>query len=108
MSVIKKEKLTIVIGEYTDKDGNIKKQRRTIGELVTMQGKEGPYQFGTLWGPTGSTNFSVYEADDNNQQAGSQQPQQQAPQQGYQQQPMQNQYNQAPQGGYPNNNQPPF
>lgn len=81
--VIKRENLTISIGEY-QKDGATKQRYKTIGELITMQGDDGgTYQFGEMWGPTGSTKFNVYEQQDK-QQAAPQQPyaqQQQAPQQ---------------------------
>lgn len=102
---IKKENLTISIGEY-EKDGQTKKQWRTIGELVTMQGDDGqPYQFFKLWGAGGVVEGKVFEQQDNNQsqpQQFQQQPQQQAPQQNFQQQ--------APhQGGYAvNPNQPNY
>ncbi|MCP4267305.1 MAG: hypothetical protein GY777_17320, partial [Candidatus Brocadiaceae bacterium] len=44
--VIKKENITISIGEY-EKDGQTKQRYKTIGELVTMQGDDGStYQFG--------------------------------------------------------------
>ena len=92
--VIKKENITIVIREYQDQ-GQTKKVYKTIGELVTMQGDDGtPYQFGEMWGPTGSTKFKVFDQTDRNAapapQQGYQQPQQapvqqQAPQQNYQQ-----------------------
>lgn len=101
MSFIKKENLTIVIGEY-EKDGAMKKQYKTIGEIITMQGNDGPYQFFKLWGPGGVVEGKVFSQDDNKAQQ-SQQPrqQQQPPQQNYQQQPQQ-------QGGYAvNSNQPP-
>lgn len=83
--VIKRENITISIGEY-QKDGATKQRYKTIGELVTMQGDDGStYQFGEMWGPTGSTKFNIYEQQDKNAVT----PQQQ-PQQGYaQQQPMQ-------------------
>lgn len=99
MSFIKKENLTIVIGEY-ESNGQMKKQYKTIGELVTMQGQDGPYQFFKLWGPGGVTDGKVFSQDDNKQ--GMQQPQyphgqpQQRPQQQYQPQS-----SFAPQGGYP-------
>jgi len=99
-NLIKKENLTIVIGEYTDAQGNEKKQYRTIGELITMMGNDGqPYQFGKLWGPTGYTEIKVYPQDDNKQQT-PQPSQQQAPPQQYNQAPQQQapqQYQQAPQ-----------
>ena len=97
--LIKKEKISIVIGEYQAQDGTTKKKRRTIGEMVTMQGDDGqPYQFGELWGAGGVSSFNVYPVEDNSQQ-------QQAPQGGYQQAPQQNYQQQAPQqGGY---QQPP-
>ncbi len=105
MSFIKKENLTIVIGEYQDSQGNAKKQYKTIGELITMQGNDGPYQFFKLWGPTGVMEGKVFEQQDKNadqaqQQQGYQQPQQQAPQQGYGQPQQQQQtpnYQQQPQ-----------
>ena len=91
-NLLKKENITIVIGTY-EKDGETKKQYRTIGELITMQGDDGqPYQFGKLWGAAGCTEIKVYPQDDN-RTTGGQQPQQQAPQQAYQQQaPQQPQY----------------
>lgn len=102
--VLKRENLTIVIGTY-QKDGAEKKRYKTIGELVTMQGDDGSsYQFGEMWGPTGSTKFNVYDQQDNSQQAQApqQQMQQQAPQ-GYRT-PPQNQpmgvSQQQPQGGF--------
>lgn len=66
--ILKKENITIVIREYTDNQGQQKKVYKTIGELVTMQGNDGPYQFGELWGPTGSTKFNVYDQSDRQQQ----------------------------------------
>lgn len=102
MSLIKKENIVIVIGEY-EKDGQTKKRYKAIGELVTMMGDDGsPYQFGTLWGAGGATEIKIF--DDNNQNQNNQsQPQQgyQQPQQGYNQnQPPQQGYKQ-PQNGYP-------
>ena len=93
MSLIKKENLTIVIGEYTDQQGQPKKQYKTIGELITMQGDTGPYQFFKMWGPGGVVEGKVFEQQDqnSNQQAPQQAPQnqqggyQQNHQQGYQQ-----------------------
>ena len=80
---IKKENLTISIGEY-EKEGQTKKQWRTIGELVTMQGDDGqPYQFFKLWGAGGVVEGKVFEHQDNAQAPQQQQPQQQ---QNYQQQ----------------------
>ena len=100
--VIKKENITIVIREYQDQ-GQTKKVYRTIGELVTMQGDDGtPYQFGEMWGPTGSTKFKVFDQQDRNAAPAPQQGQQQyqqAPQQQQQQAPQQS-YQQAQQG-YP-------
>jgi len=102
MSLIKKENLVIVIGEY-EKDGQTKKQYRTIGELVTMQGDDGqPYQFGKLWGASGVTEIKVYQQDQPNQNA----PQNNAQAQnqgGYNQQPQQGGYDQSQQqnNGYP-------
>ena len=93
MSFIKKENLTIVIGEFTDQQGNAKKQYKTIGEIVTMQGNDGPYQFFKLWGAGGVVEGKVFSQDSNNQtqQQAPQQQYQQAPQQqgGFQQQPQQ-------------------
>lgn len=69
MSLIKKENITIVIGTY-EKDGQTKKQFRTIGELITMMGDDGqPYQFGKLWGASGVTEIKIYPQDDAKQQA---------------------------------------
>ena len=97
-TVIKRENITISIGEY-QKDGQTKQRYKTIGELITMQGDDGStYQFGEMWGPTGSTKFNIYEQQDRNQTAPQQQqaPLQQAPQQQqgthYQQQPNNNGY----------------
>ena len=65
---IKKENLTISVGEYQDQQGNTKKQWRTIGELVTMQGDDGnPYQFFKVWGPGGVVEGKVFEQNDNQQ-----------------------------------------
>ena len=93
---VKKENLTISIGTYKDSQGNDKKQWKTIGEIITMNGDDGqPYQFFKLWGAGGVTEGKVFEQQDN--QGG----QQQAPQQQqYQQQPQQQQ-SQAPQGYQP-------
>ena len=107
--LIKKENITIVIGSWTDDQGNEKKKYKTIAEIVTMQGDDGSlYQFGEIWGPHGVTKFNVYPQDDNNQtnqQQNNQQQssgfQQQSPQQGQQQ--SYNQNNQ--QGGGFNQNQ---
>ena len=77
---IKKENLTISTGEY-QKDGQTKKEWRTIGELITMQGDDGqPYQFFKMWGAGGVVEGKVFEQQDRNAQA-------QQPQQGYAQQP---------------------
>ena len=87
---VKKENLTISIGEY-EKDGQTKKQWRTIGEIVSMVGDDGkPYQFFKLWGSGGVVEGKVFEQQDNNQT-----PRQQ--QQQYNQAPQQPQYQQAPQ-----------
>lgn len=100
---IKKENLTISVGEYQDQQGNTKKQWRTIGELVTMQGDNGnPYQFFKLWGAGGVVEGRVFEQSDSQQ--GQQQNNQQQNQgfqqqnQGFQQQ--QNQGFQQQQGGF--------
>ena len=113
--VIKREKITIVIDTYNDRQtGQEKKKRRTIGELVTMQNDDmSTYQFGQLWGPTGCTDFNVYEEDGPAQAMQAAQPQQPAfnPQSaqaqnvaGFAPQP---QGSQAP-SHIPQNNQPPF
>lgn len=94
--VIKRENITIIIGEY-QKDGETKKRYKTIGEIVTMQGDDGSsYQFGEMWGPGGVVKFNIYQQEDKNAQQPQQQ--QQAPQQ-YQQAPQQQTggYQQAPQ-----------
>ena len=79
--VIKRENITIIIGEY-QKDGETKKRYKTIGEIVTMQGDDGSqYQFGEMWGPGGVVKFNIYEQEDKNAQ--------QQPKQSYQQQPQQ-------------------
>jgi len=88
---VKKENLTISIGEY-EKDGQTKKQWRTIGEIISMVGDDGkPYQFFKLWGAGGVVEGKVFEQQDNNQQ----QAQHQNNQQGFnQQQGHQQGYNQ--------------
>ena len=58
---IKKERLTIITGQYTGQDGQQKNEYKTIGELITMQGNDGPYQFFKLWGPGGVTEGKVFE-----------------------------------------------
>lgn len=100
---VKKENLTISTGEY-QKDGQTKKEWRTIGELVTMIGDDGkPYQFFKMWGAGGVVEGKVFEQRDNNQapqqaaQQYNQAPQYQQPQQQPQQQQQQPQYSQAPQ-----------
>jgi single-stranded DNA-binding protein len=81
MGLIKKENLIISIGEYQNKEGVIKQDWRTIGELITMQGKDGPYQFFKLWGASWVAEGKVVEQRDKApQQQQSKQPQQ-APQQ---------------------------
>ena len=76
--LIKKENIVISTGTY-QKDGAEKHRYKTIGELLTMEGDDGSqYQFGEMWGPTGSQKFNVYEQQDRNQQGQqSGQPQQQ-------------------------------
>lgn len=111
MSVIKKENITIVVDTYM-KDGQEKKVYKTVGELITMQGNDGPYQFGRMWGPNGSTEFKVFDQQEKAApmpQQVQQQMNQIQPQGGYQQ-PQQQPKQQAPQGyNQPNNghNQPP-
>lgn len=107
---VKKENLTIVIGEY-QKDGAAKKQYKTIGELVTMIGDDGnQYQFFKMWGAGGVVEGKVFEQRDDNQQNNNQGQQQatglnqqnvspqqmQSAQQGYNQQPQQNNYQNQP------------
>jgi len=97
---IKKENLTISTGEY-QKDGQTKKEWRTIGELITMKGDDGSeYQFFKMWGAGGVVEGKVFEQQDR------QQNQQQAPQQNNQQrqQAPQQQYNhQQNNNGYADN-----
>ena len=82
--VIKKENIVISTGTY-QKDGVEKHRYKTIGELLTMEGDDGSqYQFGEMWGPTGSQKFNVYEQQERNQQRPQQQTRQ-APQQPQQQ-----------------------
>ena len=86
---IKKENLVISIGEY-QKNGETKQEYKTIGEIITMQGNDGPYQFFKIWGAGGVTEGKVFAPRDNaQQQAPQQQSYQPAP-------PPQNQ----PQGQY--------
>ena len=96
---VKKENLTISIGEY-EKDGQTKKQWRTIGEIITMNGDDGkPYQFFKLWGAGGVVEGKVFEQQETqgqqqqNQSFGIPPPQQQQQQPQYQQ-PQQPQYQQ--------------
>jgi hypothetical protein len=94
---IKKENLTISIGEYQNNNNETKQEWRTIGELITMQGNDGPYQFFKLWGAGGAVEGKVFEQQDrtntqNNNQQQPQNNQQQAPQQA----PQQQQYQQQP------------
>ena len=94
MSLLKKENLTISIGEYQNNNGDTKQEWKTIGELITMQGNDGPYQFFKLWGAGGAVEGKVFEQQERTQNNTPQQnQQQQAPQQ-------------QQQGGYqqPNNN----
>ena len=97
---VKKQNLTIVIGEY-QKDGATKKQYKTIGELITMTGDDGSeYQFFKMWGAGGVVEGKVFEQrDDNQQQNNNQQPQQQN-QQGYPDQQGQNNYQSQPNQNY--------
>ena len=92
---VKKENLVISIGEY-EKDGEMRKEWKTIGEIITMAGDDGKqFQFFKTWGPAGVQEGKVFEQKD--RQQGGQQQQQQAPQQqqgGYQQQAPQQQQNQ--------------
>ncbi len=100
-NLIKKENITIVIGTYTNGEGQEKKQFRTIGELITMQGDDGShYQFGKIWGAGGCTEIKIYPQEDKNAQ-----PQQSAPQQApaqYQNAPQQSYQAPQQQGGYGN------
>ena len=85
---VKKENLTISIGEY-EKGGQTKKQWRTIGEIVSMIGDDSkPYQFFKLWGAGGVVEGKVSEQQENNnqQQNNTQQQGQQQQQGGFQQQ----------------------
>lgn len=80
--MIKRENITISIGSY-EKDGQTKQRIKTIGEIVTMRGDDGSeYQFGDLWGATGSTKFKVRAQQDWQQQQPPKQ-RQQVPQQQY-------------------------
>lgn len=102
-TLLKKENINVVIEVYQDRQtGQEKKKRRTIGEIVTMQGDDGSvFQFGEIWGPHGSTKFDIYEQQDNQQQAAPQyqQPQYQAPQPQMSQQPQFNQQQPVPPRG---------
>ncbi len=96
---IKKENLTISIGEYKAQDGANKKQWRTIGEIVSMMGDDGkPYQFFKLWGAGGVVEGKVFEQQDNNQAPAQQAPAQQGGYQQPPQQPTQGGFQQQPQG----------
>jgi len=109
MSFIKKENLVISIGEY-EKNGETKQEYKTIGEIITMQGNDGPYQFFKLWGASGFTEGKVFAPRDKSQQQAPQQqgyqpapPPPQNQQQGQYQQPQQGQYQQPQQGHNPDN-----
>ena len=114
---IKKENLVISIGEY-QKNGETKQEYKTIGEIITMQGNDGPYQFFKIWGAGGVTEGKVFAPRDNAQQQQTQQNQGYAPQQqayanpaGHQAppqgQPMGAHQQQAPQG-FDYDDKPPF
>ena len=61
---LNKQNLVISTGEY-QKDGATKKEWRTIGELITMQGDDGqPYQFFKMWGAGGVVEGKVFEQKD--------------------------------------------
>ena len=100
---VKKENLTISIGEY-EKDGQTKKQWRTIGEIVSMIGDDGqPYQFFKLWGAGGVVEGKVFEQQENSnqgQQSGSFQQQSHQQQPSYQQPSQSGGFNGQQQGGY--------
>ncbi|MEH6348087.1 MAG: hypothetical protein V7785_23520 [Bermanella sp.] len=58
-NIIKKEDIIISIGEYKEK-GETKQRLKVIGELITLCADNGSeYQYGELWGPTGSTQFNL-------------------------------------------------
>ena len=92
---VKKENLTISIGEY-EKDGQTKKQWRTIGEVISMMGDDGqPYQFFKLWGASGVVEGKVFaQKEEEQQQRGQQQSG------AYQQQSQQQHPQNTNQGGY--------
>jgi hypothetical protein len=97
---IKKQNLTISIGEYKDAQGQDKKQWRTIGEIVTMKGDDGSeYQFFKMWGAGGAVEGKVFEQEER-QTTQQNNPQQQ---QQYQQQPPQQNQNYQPNQGYADN-----
>ena len=84
--VIKKENIVIVTGEYQGQNG-MKKEYRTIGEIVTYKNDNGQIsQFGKLWGAGGATEFNIYAQRDRQQV----------------QAPAQTNMGQAPQGGHAN------
>jgi len=98
-TVTKKQKITVIVDTYNDRQtGQEKKKRRQVGEVTHWS--DGGMSI-EMWGPTGVQKLSVFDYDQPDasqpQQGYQQQPQQQ-PQQGYQQQPQQ-----QPQQGY----QPP-
>lgn len=96
-NVVKRENMVISIREYTDNQGNNKKVWKTIGEIITWD--DGNQSF-EQWGSGGLVKGSIFEQQQNNNQA---------PQGGYQQQQggnfqqQQGGFNQAPpqqQGGF--------
>jgi len=78
MSLIRKENIVIVVDTYM-KDGQEKNVYKTVGEIVHMNGSDGPYSFGRLWGPTGSTKFNIFPQDQQRSQQPVQQQAQSAP-----------------------------
>ena len=66
--IIKKENITISIGEY-ENQGETKQRLKVIGELITKRSDDGTvYQYGELWGPTGSTKFKVFAQENEPEQ----------------------------------------
>jgi len=97
---ISKENMVIVIREYPDNNGGMKKIYKTIGEITTWPGENGKpnRQSFELWGPTGSTQGNVFSQDNNQQAQATQQQNQNFQNQAPQAAP--NQAPQAPQQGY--------
>lgn len=63
-SLLSKERIMIVVGTYTDKQGNPKKEYKQIGERLSFQGDDGSvFAKGRIWGAGGASDVSFWEDD---------------------------------------------